>query len=187
MATPLVRTPRAEGARRVAAAQPVLACIAFGGNLGDVLHGFRTARRALLATPGIAPHAASALYRTAPVGFLDQADFINAVLAVRTHLTPSDLLTLLLGLERQQGRTRGGERNGPRPLDLDLLLHGETTMETAALTLPHPRMAGRAFVLAPLCDVLGADYLLKGASLAQRLEQCAGQRVLRFATPEDWS
>lgn len=165
----------------------VQACIAFGGNQGEVIETFRQARRKLCDAAGIGVCSASWVYRTAPVGFLAQADFLNAVLALQTRLAPMALLALLLRIERQHGRLRGAERDGPRPLDLDLLLHGEAQLQTPALTLPHPRMTARAFVLAPLVDVLGADRLLDGDTLGGWLAQCSGQRVLRFAAPGDWS
>jgi 2-amino-4-hydroxy-6-hydroxymethyldihydropteridine diphosphokinase len=96
--------------------------------------------------------ARSALYRTAPVGYLDQPDFVNAVAEIETSLAPTVLLRALFEIERAHGRVREF-KNAPRTLDLDLLMYGELIMNEAGLTLPHPRMHERAFVLAPLNDI----------------------------------
>lgn len=96
--------------------------------------------------------ARSALYRTAPVGYLDQPDFVNAVAEIETSLAPTALLRALFAIERAHGRVREF-KNAPRTLDLDLLMYGELIMNAAGLTLPHPRMHERAFVLAPLNDI----------------------------------
>lgn len=176
------RTRRAEVATAAA-----LACVALGGNQGDVVTAFRHARRALGTQPGAAEVAASWIYRTAPIGFAAQPDFCNAVLAIRTPLTPIALLESMLELERQTGRQRGSERNGPRPLDLDLLLHDDTELALPELSLPHPRLTHRAFVLAPLIDVLGPHALVAGQPLKHWLAQCSGQRVLRLLSPDAWS
>jgi 2-amino-4-hydroxy-6-hydroxymethyldihydropteridine diphosphokinase len=94
----------------------------------------------------------SSLYRTAPVGYLDQPDFVNAVAEIETHLDPAALLDQLLLIEGRFGRERS-TRNAPRTLDLDLLLHGNRSVTSPRLTLPHPRMAERAFVLVPLAEI----------------------------------
>lgn len=95
----------------------------------------------------------SSLYRSSPMGPQDQPDFINAVAALLTQLSPEALLAELQRIERAQGRQRSGERWGPRSLDLDLLGFGWETRATADLTLPHPRIAERNFVLLPLTEI----------------------------------
>jgi 2-amino-4-hydroxy-6-hydroxymethyldihydropteridine diphosphokinase len=92
------------------------------------------------------------LYRTSPVGYLEQPDFINAVASVQTTLKPQALLAALLAIENRHGRRRT-MRNAPRTLDLDLLLYGEAVFDQDGLTLPHPRLHERAFVLAPLAEI----------------------------------
>jgi 2-amino-4-hydroxy-6-hydroxymethyldihydropteridine diphosphokinase len=103
--------------------------------------------------PQTAVTARSRIYRTPPWGVTDQPDFLNAVVALETPLPPHDLLNALLGIERAAGRQRNGERWGPRTLDLDLLHVAGQTINDERLTLPHPHIADRAFVLLPLNDV----------------------------------
>jgi 2-amino-4-hydroxy-6-hydroxymethyldihydropteridine diphosphokinase len=98
--------------------------------------------------------ARSALYRTAPVGYVDQPAFVNAAVLLETELAPLALLDALLGIERSFGRDRAaGPPKGPRTLDLDLLLYGDLVLDAPALTLPHPAMHERRFVLAPLAEI----------------------------------
>ena len=137
-----------------------LAAIALGANLGDAAASVRDAMQALAALPDTRWLAGSPLYRTAPVGYADQPDFVNAVALVETGLTPQELLAALQKLEEQGGRVRSF-RNAPRTLDLDLLVYGEVEMDTTELTLPHPRMHERTFVLMPLADV-APDLLIPG-------------------------
>jgi len=117
--------------------------------------------------PGVQVVAVSSLYATAPVGREDQPEFLNAVAEVRTSLSPRELLAACLGIEASLGRIRT-ERWGPRTIDLDLLLHGETQLAEDALTLPHPRMSERAFVLAPLAEI-APGLRLGGTSVADRV------------------
>jgi 2-amino-4-hydroxy-6-hydroxymethyldihydropteridine diphosphokinase len=123
-----------------------------GGNAGNPRRAFRLAAQALypfLRNPRISP-----IYRTSPVGGPPQRDFLNAVIVGRTRLSAQALLTFLRNSESAVGRKRArGARNEPRPLDLDLLLYGEERIATRRLTVPHPRMTGRLFVLIPLADV----------------------------------
>ena len=132
------------------------AYIALGSNLG--YGGYapaETLRRAMdsLAEVG-AVLARSSLYETAPVGYKDQPPFVNAVVAVATALAAEELLAGLMQLERRYDRDRSaGIANGPRTLDLDLLMLDQVVLHTAALTLPHPRMAQRRFVLQPLAEI----------------------------------
>jgi 2-amino-4-hydroxy-6-hydroxymethyldihydropteridine diphosphokinase len=130
---------------------PVLACIALGANLGDAA---RTVSQALVDL-ALLPHTtvlrASSLYRSAPVDATGP-DFINAVALVSTTLTPLDLLRAMQAMEERAGRERPF-RNAPRTLDVDLIFHGDTVLDTPELTLPHPRWASRAFVVLPLAEV----------------------------------
>jgi len=98
--------------------------------------------------------ARSSFYETAPVGFADQPSFLNAAVALETDLDPQSLLDQLLAIERSFGRDRShGIPNGPRTLDLDLLLYGNRILESPTLQLPHPRMAQRSFVLIPMAEI----------------------------------
>ena len=129
------------------------AAIGLGGNVGDVPQAFRFAIERLRGAPGIANVALSPLYATAPWGGIEQDRFLNAVAVFDTVLSPQELMQLLLRIEREAGRDRGNEmRWGPRRLDLDLLLHGDTVVDAEGLQLPHPRLHERAFALVPLLD-----------------------------------
>ncbi|TCJ11908.1 2-amino-4-hydroxy-6-hydroxymethyldihydropteridine diphosphokinase [Parasulfuritortus cantonensis] len=143
------------------------AYIALGGNLDGPARRIERA----LADLGCLPHCRllsySALYRTAPVGYADQPDFVNAVAVLETALLPERLMAELLALEARHGRVRT-RRDGPRTLDLDLLLYETHRQCSAALTLPHPRMHLRAFVLVPLLDV-APDCVIPGHGRADRL------------------
>ncbi|SDF24742.1 2-amino-4-hydroxy-6-hydroxymethyldihydropteridine diphosphokinase [Dyella sp. 333MFSha] len=131
----------------------VTALIGLGGNLGDVRARLATAIDALGRVPGVSVGARSRFYRTPPWGNVDQPDFVNAAVAIDTTMGPHDLLDVLLATERDFGRVRDGERWGPRTLDLDLLAYGDRTIDDERLTVPHPRIAERAFVLLPLADI----------------------------------
>ena len=148
------------------------AYVAIGANLGDAQATVRRAMNDLAALPHTRLAARSSLYRSAP--FEAQGpDFVNAVVELRTGLDPLTLLAELQRLEAEAGRERP-YRNAPRTLDLDLLRHGDTTMQSAVLTLPHPRMDERAFVLLPLAEI--APALVTPNQLAQ----VAGQRIERL-------
>ena len=129
------------------------AYVALGSNLGDSRQHLLSAVEALAALPHTEVIARSRIYRTPPWGVLDQPDFLNAAVALETALEPYDLLDALLAIERAAGRQRSGERWGPRTLDLDLLHVAGKTMHSTRLTLPHPHIAERAFVLLPLGDL----------------------------------
>jgi 2-amino-4-hydroxy-6-hydroxymethyldihydropteridine diphosphokinase len=97
--------------------------------------------------------AVSSFRETEPVGYLEQPDFLNAAVELETTLGPRELLDALLAVERSLGRTRGGERYGPRTIDLDLLLYGDEQVDEPGLTVPHPRLHERGFVLEPLAEL----------------------------------
>ena len=148
------------------------AYVAIGANLGDARNAVRQAMDDLAALPQTRVTARSSLYRSAPVE-ASGPDFINAVVALETALAPDALLAELQRIERAAGRERP-YRNAPRTLDLDLLRHGDATIDTPTLALPHPRMRERAFVLLPLAEI--APALVAPAELAR----VAGQSIERL-------
>lgn len=158
----------------------VPAWLGLGSNVGDALANLRQAATAIgeLATTRIV--ARSSLYRTSPWGDTDQPDFLNAVIEVRTGLKPQDLLTELLGIEKAMGRRRDGRRWGPRVIDLDLLLYDQLEMHVRGLTLPHPRLAERAFVVLPLMEI-APELDIPGRGPVKRcLEALEGQGLERL-------
>lgn len=128
------------------------AFIALGANLDQPRRQVLAAFAELASTPGVRLLQCSSLYRTTPVGYLEQPDFINAVCAIETTLKPQELLAALLSIERCHGRVREFP-NSPRTLDLDILLYDDISLQQGNLTLPHPRMHQRAFVLEPLREI----------------------------------
>ena len=128
--------------------------IGIGANLGDREATLRSAVTTLDATPGVEVVAVSVLRETEPVGLVtDQPRFLNGAVAVETSLGARELLDVLLRIEAGHGRTREGPAGGPRTLDLDLLLYGDERIDTPGLTIPHPRLHERAFVLEPLAEL----------------------------------
>jgi 2-amino-4-hydroxy-6-hydroxymethyldihydropteridine diphosphokinase len=161
-------------------ARRVTACIGLGSNLDDPAAQVRAGIAALDALAGSRVLSCSALYRTAPVGVAAQPDFINAVCLLETSLDAASLMRALLEVERRHGRVRGAEKGGPRTLDLDLLLYGEEILDSPEVTVPHPRLHERAFVLAPLAE-LAPDLVVPGRGPVRALlAACAGQRVERL-------
>ena len=148
-----------------AAARRVRAFVALGANIGEPVTHLRAAVEDMAALPGTAVVARSSLYRSAPVGLVNQPDFINAVVALDTNLEPLALLRALLDIEARHGRVRSVP-NAPRTLDLDLLLHGDRQQDEPELTLPHPRMHERAFVLLPLLEI-APDVRIPGLGAAR--------------------
>ena len=143
----------------------VTAYVALGANLGDATQALREALQRMARTPGLRLVRASSLYRTAPVD-ASGPDYVNAVAEVGTTLTAPGLLAALQAIENAAGRERP-YRNAPRTLDLDLLLYGGARIDSPQLTVPHPRMWERAFVLVPLSEVAPdrvSDQMLKRVS-----------------------
>lgn len=160
----------------------VIATIGLGANLNDPAAQVEYALAELDRLPGTRLIAHSSLYASAPVGYVDQPDFINAVAQVETTLAPRALLDALLDIEHRHGRERSF-RNAPRTLDLDLLLYGTAHFHEDALTLPHPRMTERAFVLLPLLEI-APDTLIPGQGLAADwLAACSDQTLSALPTP----
>jgi 2-amino-4-hydroxy-6-hydroxymethyldihydropteridine diphosphokinase len=134
--------------------ESIIAYIALGSNLGDRRGAIDAATQALDGTPGITVRAISTIRETEPQGITEQGRFLNAVVSIATDLDARPLLERCLEIERAQGRDRSRERRwGPRRLDLDLLLYGEAVIDEDSLTVPHPRMHERKFVLEPLAEL----------------------------------
>lgn len=155
------------------------AFIGLGSNIADPTAQVRQAMLAIGQLPDTRLLARSGLYRSAPVGYLEQPDFINAVVRVETALAPHALLQALLELEQQQGRTREF-LNSPRTLDLDVLLYDDLQHHEHGLTVPHPQMHKRAFVLLPLLEI-APDCLIPGVGAAQvAMKHCVDQQLERL-------
>jgi 2-amino-4-hydroxy-6-hydroxymethyldihydropteridine diphosphokinase len=160
--------------------QLVRAYIGIGSNLNDPADQVGQAFQALADLPVSRLAARSPCYRTAPVGGpTDQPDYLNAAAALETALTPDALLAALQAIENAQGRVRA-ERWGPRTLDLDLLLYGSITRDDPRLTLPHPRLHQRAFVLYPLHDIAPELIIPGQGELAALLGNCPPQNITRL-------
>jgi 2-amino-4-hydroxy-6-hydroxymethyldihydropteridine diphosphokinase len=142
----------------------IAAYIALGANLGDPAAQVEAACGELARLPETRLFARSGLYLSKPVGYAEQPDFVNAVVGVQTRLSPRALMTALLEIEARHGRDRTF-KNAPRTLDLDLLLYDGLVMREPGLTLPHPRMAERPFVLVPLAEI-APDILVPGCGRA---------------------
>jgi 2-amino-4-hydroxy-6-hydroxymethyldihydropteridine diphosphokinase len=150
----------------------VTAWVALGANLGDAVRALRGALAALADAPGVRLMKASSLYRTAPIDS-SGPDYINAVAEIATTLSAPDLLTALQAIELGAGRERP-YRNAPRTLDLDLLLFGSASIDSGTLTVPHPRMWKRAFVLVPLHEIASGMVTVE---MLQAVSEQAIQRV----------
>ncbi len=155
------------------------AFIGLGSNLSDPRAQVLRAMQALGGLPQTRVVARSSLYRSAPVGYLEQPDFINAVAQLQTDLSPRALLDALLETEKNCGRTREFQ-NAPRTLDLDILLYDELCHHEHGLTIPHSQMHMRAFVLQPLLEI-APNCMIPGIGLAtEALRQCVGQQLERL-------
>jgi 2-amino-4-hydroxy-6-hydroxymethyldihydropteridine diphosphokinase len=157
-----------------------VAYVGLGANLGDPRLQIQTALEELKALPGVRVSAASSLYRSAPLGYLDQPDFINAVAKLDTDLAPEALLENLQAIEKRHGRERAFP-NAPRSLDLDLLLYGDGIIATPRLTVPHPRMHERAFVLKPLAEIAPQAAIPGKGKVDTLLASCRDQIAERIA------
>ena len=143
--------------------------IALGGNVGDVRDTIRNALAMLCTGPEVSLIARSRSYLTPAWGVKDQPPFINCCAAVETSLSPHEFLRRVQSVERAFGRDRAQERRwGPRPLDIDIIAYDDVTMNDPDLTLPHPRLFERAFVLVPLADI-ATDRLIAGVRVKDAL------------------
>jgi len=157
---------------------PATAYVGLGANLGDARATLAAALRALAALRGCSGLRASSVWRTAPVDS-SGPDYLNAVAALQTTLAPLELLAALQAIELRHGRERPYV-NAPRTLDLDLLLHGDAVMATPQLTLPHPRLHLRAFVLQPLLELAPSLQAPGLGPLVAHLGATAGQQAQRL-------
>lgn len=155
-----------------------LGYLGLGSNVGDRHSQLRAAIDGLR-RHGVEIEAVSSLYETEPVGeILDQPDFLNAAIRIRTALDPDNLLDVCKTIEAEQGRAFGGPRHGPRPIDIDLLLLGDLDLSTDRLTLPHPEIRARRFVLVPLLELDPDLRLPDGTELRETLASLGlGQRA----------
>lgn len=155
--------------------------LGLGSNIGDREANLRRAVE-LLEQHGVAVEAVSSLYETEPVGeILDQPDFLNAAVRIRTALEPLELLDVCKAVEIELGRSFAGPRHGPRPIDVDLLLLGDVELQHERLRLPHAEVTSRRFVLAPLLELDAELSLPDGTRLADALSALgAEQAVDRF-------
>lgn len=153
--------------------------LSLGSNLGDREASIRKALDLIARLPDTHMERVSSFYETEPVGYTEQPDFINAVALIETSLSPADLLHELLGVEKEMGRVRN-MRWGPRVIDIDTLLYDHAAIDTAELTIPHPRMTERAFVLAPLAEIAPDIILPDGRTPGDALAAIGDQGVHRM-------
>ena len=156
-----------------------LAYIGIGSNLDDPQAQVNRAFDELALLPRTRLVKRSSLYRSAPVGYQAQPDFVNAAAAIETRLTPGELLRALQRIEARHGRSRSFA-NAPRTLDLDLLLYGDDQIAEPDLVVPHPRLHERAFVLRPLTELDAALRIPGHGGAAQCLAACLNQKVERI-------
>ena len=165
------------GGQRNHGSEQRIGYLGLGSNVGDSAGHLRAAVE-LLEAEGIEVDAVSSTYVTEPVGeILDQPDFLNAAVRIRTELEPEGLLDACKRVEAERGRQFGLPRHSPRPLDVDLLLLGDIEMSNDRLTLPHREVATRRFVLVPLLELDPELALPDGTRLAEALGSLAAQRV----------
>ncbi|CAM2893916.1 2-amino-4-hydroxy-6-hydroxymethyldihydropteridine diphosphokinase [Vibrio mytili] len=149
----------------------ITAYIAVGSNLADPVNQAQQAIEALKALPDSEFIKASALYSSTPMGPQNQPDYINAVVAIHTRLTPIALLNCTQAIEQEQGRVRKDERWGPRTLDLDIILYGNEVINSERLIVPHYGMKEREFVLYPLAEIAPSLQLPDGTEVSELLKQ----------------
>ena len=157
-----------------------LAFIGLGSNLDDPRSQLHSAFAAIAELPGTRLLMRSSLYRSAPLGYPDQPDFVNAVAKISTQLAPRALLQALLQIEHHHGRERTF-RNAPRILDLDILLYDDMQLHEHGLTIPHPQMHLRAFVLQPLLEIAPDARIPAVGSARDALQNCQDQTLERLA------
>ena len=150
--------------------------LGLGSNLGDRENNIASALSSLAIHPQIQLCQTSSLYQTAPVGYLDQPDFLNAVVSLRTKLLPLELLDVCQAVEQQLGRVRT-EKWGPRTIDIDLLVYHDLVCHSDRLTLPHPRLKERCFVLVPLAEIASDTPVSDGMTAVELLAGCLDQQV----------
>ena len=155
--------------------------LGLGSNLGDREQYLHQAVAKLAAHPDIKLRKLSAIYETLPFGYTDHPAFLNAVAAVETTLSPHELLSVCLGIESSLGRIRE-LKWGPRLIDIDILLFDDVELATEQLTLPHPYLHLRSFVLVPLRELTGSAAIYQGKSADQLLADCNQNGVTLYST-----
>lgn len=160
--------------------KPETAFIALGSNLDDPGRHIEAGFRELAALPRTRLVRKSSLYRSAPVGYLDQPDFVNAVAQIETGLKPRELLEALLEIEHRHGRVRDFP-NAPRTLDLDIALYGDLMLQEDGLAIPHPRMHERAFVIVPLAEIAPEAVVPGRGRIADLIRDVDATGVVKFA------
>lgn len=149
------------------------AYLGIGSNLNNPLYQVQLAITSLKTIPKTHLIKQSSFYTTKPVGFLDQPDFINAVVLLETELSVTELFNVMQLIEIQQGRIRHTEKNGPRTIDLDLLLFANEIIQEDNLVIPHPRMRERVFVLEPLAEISPGLHLPTGENITDLISHLA--------------
>ena len=160
------------------------AFLCLGGNLGEPERAMAEALQALDASPGICVIRVSSVYRTPPWGKLDQPEFLNAAAEIETGLTPHELLSQCLAIERMLKRERR-DRWGPRVIDIDILTYDDERIADAMLEIPHPRMLQRAFVLLPLAEI-APGLVLEGKSISEHMARLDASGVEPVKTGGEW-
>jgi 2-amino-4-hydroxy-6-hydroxymethyldihydropteridine diphosphokinase len=160
----------------------VRAYVGIGSNLSDPVAQVLEAVEELEMIPDTILVKRSSLYAGKPMGPVDQPDYVNAVISLDTLLSAEELHRSLVGIEDQQGRTRGGEPWGPRIIDLDLLLYGNSIIDTATLTVPHPGMHERDFVIIPLEEIAGNVKIPGRGFLYSLINKCESHSLRKLIT-----
>jgi 2-amino-4-hydroxy-6-hydroxymethyldihydropteridine diphosphokinase len=153
--------------------------LGLGSNVGDREGNIRAAVARLSTWPGVNVTKVSSLYETTPVGYTDQADFLNMVVIVETSLPPTELLAACLAVEQALGRERK-MRWGPRTIDIDVLLYNDVALATPVLTLPHPRLHERCFVVVPLAEVAPDTPVHAGKTAGELAAGCGDETVRHY-------
>ena len=159
--------------------------LGLGSNLGDPKANLCEAVERLSAHPDVRLQRLASLYLTAPIGYTDQPDFINSAAVVETDLDPIDLQALTKGIENEMGRTRNF-RWGPRVIDIDILLYDAVVVDEPDLTIPHPSIMERAFVMEPLAEVAPDLILPDGRTPREVLGELGDQGVVRLPETDQW-
>lgn len=171
-----------------AATRPALAYLALGSNLGDRVGHLAEARDAIRVIPSCTLRACSSLFETAAWGSdTPQPDYLNAVIAIETTLTPLQLWHHTSAIEQAHGRTRNGEKNAARTLDIDVLLYDDIIMNSSQLILPHPRMHLRKFVLQPLLEIAPDIVIPEQGEAVQRLTHIADADARKLSHNSAWN
>jgi len=155
--------------------EPVQVYISLGSNLGHREENLKEGIRRLNKVPGTSVTRVSSLYSTGPIGYLEQADFLNAAAELACRLEPLEILRQVQLIENEMGRVRT-IRWGPRVIDLDILFYGNETFALPELQIPHPRIAERAFVMVPLAE-LNPDLQIQGVAIVKKVQETANQKI----------